>query len=60
MMIEMDIAAREPVKDFVFGIGVFNSMGVMCYGTNTHLEEYESVRPFRGRAGSSAGSSRSP
>ena len=43
MFIEMEIAAREPVKDFVFGIGVFNSMGVMCYGTNTHLEEYESV-----------------
>jgi len=43
MLIEMDIAAREPVKDFVFGIGVFTSMGVMCYGTNTNLEEYESV-----------------
>lgn len=43
MVIEMDIAAREPVKDFVFGIGVFTSMGVMCYGTNTHLEEYESI-----------------
>jgi len=43
MAIEMDIVAREPVKDFVFGIGVFNSMGVSCYGTNTNLEEYEPV-----------------
>ncbi|HPH43620.1 MAG TPA: ABC transporter ATP-binding protein [Candidatus Aminicenantes bacterium] len=43
MVIDMDIAAREPVKDFVFGLAVFNSMGVLCYGTNTRLEEFESV-----------------
>ena len=43
LVIELDVAAKEPVKDFVFGIAVSNSMGVMCYGTNTHLEEYESV-----------------
>ena len=39
MVIEMDVAAREPQKDFVFGIGVFNSLGTLCYGTNTDLEE---------------------
>jgi ABC-type polysaccharide/polyol phosphate transport system ATPase subunit len=43
LVIELDIAAKEPVKDFVFGIAVSNSMGVNVYGTNTHLEEYESV-----------------
>ncbi|MCX6567143.1 MAG: ABC transporter ATP-binding protein [Candidatus Aminicenantes bacterium] len=43
LVIELDIAAKEPVKDFVFGIAISNSMGVMCYGTNTNLEEYESV-----------------
>ncbi|MHB8055412.1 MAG: ABC transporter ATP-binding protein [Candidatus Aminicenantales bacterium] len=43
LVIDLEISAKEPVKDFVFGIAVFNSMGVMCYGTNTHLEEYEPV-----------------
>ncbi len=41
MLIELDVAAREPQKDFVFGIGVFNSAGIFCYGTNTELEEHE-------------------
>jgi len=43
LLIDLDLSAREPVKDFVFGIGVFNSMGIMCYGTNTYIEEYEPV-----------------
>ena len=43
MLIEMDILAREPADDFVFGIGVFNSQGICCYGTNTHIEDYEPV-----------------
>jgi ABC-type polysaccharide/polyol phosphate transport system ATPase subunit len=43
MLVEMDVVAREPNTDFVFGIGVFTSMGVFCYGTNTSLEEYEPV-----------------
>ncbi|MFQ6037488.1 MAG: ABC transporter ATP-binding protein [Candidatus Aminicenantales bacterium] len=40
MVIEMDVLARSPIKDFVFGIGIFNSQGVRCYGTNTHTEEF--------------------
>ena len=43
MVVEMDVAAREPIKDFVFGIGIFNSLGVFCYGTNTSLEDLEPV-----------------
>jgi len=43
MVIEIDTAANEPIKDFVFGIGIFNSQGVSCYGTNTNLEDYEPV-----------------
>ncbi len=43
MVIEIDAVAHEPVKDFVFGIGVFNSQGISCYGTNTSLEDYEPV-----------------
>ena len=27
--------ARQPIDDFVFGIGLFNADGVCCYGTNT-------------------------
>jgi ABC-2 type transport system ATP-binding protein/lipopolysaccharide transport system ATP-binding protein len=43
MVIEMDIAALEPLKDFVFGIGIFNSQGISCYGTNTAIEDLEPV-----------------
>ena len=40
MIIEMDVMSYSPIKDFVFGIGITNSMGVSCYGTNTGLEDY--------------------
>jgi ABC-2 type transport system ATP-binding protein/lipopolysaccharide transport system ATP-binding protein len=43
LVVEIDAAATEPVKDFVFGIGIFNSQGISCYGTNTNLEDYEPV-----------------
>jgi len=35
------VRAARPVKDFVFGFGVFNVDGICCYGTNTYLEELE-------------------
>lgn len=41
MIIEIDVASYSRIKDFVFGIGIFNSQGVSCYGTNTHLEDFE-------------------
>jgi hypothetical protein len=41
LIVELDVAAACPVEDFVFGIGVFNSLGTACYGTNTHLEDLE-------------------
>jgi ABC-type polysaccharide/polyol phosphate transport system ATPase subunit len=43
MLIEIDVVAREPEDDFAFGIGVFNSQGICCYGTNTLLEDFEPV-----------------
>jgi ABC-type polysaccharide/polyol phosphate transport system ATPase subunit len=43
MEIEMEVVARSRMDDFVFGVGLFNSQGISCYGTNTNLEEYESV-----------------
>lgn len=39
MTIRLQVAARKPVRDFVFGIGLFNSDGVCIYGTNTNIEE---------------------
>jgi ABC-type polysaccharide/polyol phosphate transport system ATPase subunit len=41
MMIQMDVLAKTGITDFVFGIGIFNSQGVRCYGTNTHSEDFE-------------------
>lgn len=43
MIIEMEIMARLEINDFVFGIGIFNSQGISCYGTNTHLEDFKPV-----------------
>ncbi len=43
MVVEMNVVSYSPIKDFVFGIGVFNSMGISCYGTNTQLEDFEPV-----------------
>ncbi len=40
LTIALGITAKEPVEDFVFGIGVFTSGGVSVYGTNTHLEDF--------------------
>ncbi len=37
--VQMNVRAHHPLKDFVFGFGIFNADGVCCYGTNTHLEE---------------------
>ena len=40
--IEFDVKAEKPEEDFVFGIGIFNSEGISCYGTNTFIEEFRS------------------
>jgi ABC-type polysaccharide/polyol phosphate transport system ATPase subunit len=38
MEIRLQVRAREPVSDLVFGVGIFNADGVCCYGTNTDIE----------------------
>lgn len=43
MILEMDVVAYSRIKDFVFGLGIFNSKGICCYGTNTSVEAWESV-----------------
>lgn len=40
--IEFDVNARIKEDDFVFGIGIFNTEGLQCYGTNTFIEDYKS------------------
>jgi ABC-type polysaccharide/polyol phosphate transport system ATPase subunit len=41
MTIEISWSAAESIDDFVFGLGLFNSAGVACYGTNTDLERFK-------------------
>lgn len=41
MILTLDVEAYSKIKDFVFGIGLFNSQGVQCYGTNTNMEEFK-------------------
>jgi ABC-type polysaccharide/polyol phosphate transport system ATPase subunit len=40
-VLELVVRAHEPVEDVVFGVGVFNTDGICCYGTNTDIEELE-------------------
>jgi len=44
MIIEIDVQSFSAITDFVFGVGIFNSQGICCYGTNTNLEDYELVK----------------
>jgi ABC-type polysaccharide/polyol phosphate transport system ATPase subunit len=39
--IRIHVHAHAPVKDVVFGVGLFNAEGACCYGTNTDIEEME-------------------
>jgi ABC-type polysaccharide/polyol phosphate transport system ATPase subunit len=42
LAIEFDVSALAPESDFVFGVGVYNSEGTHCYGSNTLLENFHS------------------
>lgn len=41
MTIEISWSAADEVTDFVFGIGLFNTNGDSCYGTNTDIERFQ-------------------
>ena len=41
LTVEMDYQLKEPLDDLVFGIGINNAHGVVCYGTNTHIDRVE-------------------
>ncbi len=36
----LSVHAREPVEDFVFGVGLFSAEGTNVYGTNTDIEGF--------------------
>ena len=44
MTIRMRVTAAHAVDDFAFGISIFSTDGVCCYGTNTDIENFESER----------------
>ncbi len=48
LAVEFDVQAAGSEKDFVFGIAIHNSEGVMCYGSNTVLDDFSS-RSISGR-----------
>jgi ABC-type polysaccharide/polyol phosphate transport system ATPase subunit len=41
IQVRMDVASKELITDFVFGLGLFNADNVCVYGTNTNLEEFQ-------------------
>jgi len=38
--VRLRVRALREVKDFVFGVGLFNAEGLCVYGTNTDIEEF--------------------
>jgi ABC-type polysaccharide/polyol phosphate transport system ATPase subunit len=44
LTVVLAVRAKEPVEDFVFGLGLFAADGTHVYGTNTDLEEHASRR----------------
>jgi ABC-type polysaccharide/polyol phosphate transport system ATPase subunit len=42
--IDIDVDARVPQEDFVFGLGLFHADGTCVYGTNTDIEGFTSER----------------
>ncbi len=41
IQVRLDVASKEKITDFVFGLGLFNADNVCVYGTNTNLEEFQ-------------------
>lgn len=42
ILIKYEYEVKKPVKDVVFGVGIFRNDGVDCYGTNTRLDKLQS------------------
>jgi ABC-type polysaccharide/polyol phosphate transport system ATPase subunit len=44
LTVVLGIQVKEPLEDFVFGVGLFTADGVSVYGTNTHIEDFKPRR----------------
>jgi ABC-type polysaccharide/polyol phosphate transport system ATPase subunit len=42
--VEIDVEARAPQEDFVFGIGIYHADGTCVFGTNTEVEGFSAER----------------
>ncbi len=40
VIFDLDVEARSPQDDFVFGLGIYHADGTCVYGTNTDVEGY--------------------
>ena len=40
VVFDLDVEARTPQDDFVFGLGIYHADGTCVYGTNTDVEGY--------------------
>jgi ABC-type polysaccharide/polyol phosphate transport system ATPase subunit len=50
LTVRFTVRAREALKDYAFGIGLFSADGISIYSTNTELEEYKPERVLDGDA----------
>lgn len=41
--LSIDYIVKKPVKDAVFGFGVFDMNGIQCYGTNTRIDKQPDI-----------------
>jgi ABC-2 type transport system ATP-binding protein/lipopolysaccharide transport system ATP-binding protein len=48
LAVEFDVQAVAREKDFVFGVAIYNSDGILCYGSNTVLDDF-SAESISGR-----------
>jgi ABC-2 type transport system ATP-binding protein/lipopolysaccharide transport system ATP-binding protein len=45
LTLQFDVESKgKDQDDFVFGVGIFNSEGISCYGTNTHIDRFAAKR----------------
>jgi ABC-type polysaccharide/polyol phosphate transport system ATPase subunit len=44
VIIDVDVEARVPQDDFVFGVGIYHADGTCVYGTNTDVEGFTSEK----------------
>lgn len=41
LTLEMDYRQTKPTEDLVFGVAISTAQGVLCYGSNTHIDRAE-------------------